>query len=115
MPEVKKDINKTSGRQESGLGMLFRIFWFFLGNLILIILLVWILETVDKSIGLKDLFYFITVFLLLAVRYFDITFLNGLTAKGDPASISHWYRYAIALTAIAALLWVIVHVAKYFL
>jgi hypothetical protein len=115
MPEVKKDVNQTISAQESGLGMLFRIFWMFLGNVILLIFLVWIFENENKSLGIKDVIYWVIVCLLIITRYIDIKKLGGLTITGSSASMSVWYRYAVFIAILAGLLWGLAHITKYIL
>ncbi len=115
MSESKKDVNQTISAQESGLGMLFRIFWMFLGNVILLILLIWIFENENKSLGIKDLFYWAIVCLLIIARYFDIKKLGGLTVTGSPASMPVWSRYAVIIVILAGLLWGLAHISGYFL
>lgn len=114
MSEAKKDLNQTISAQESGLGMLFRIFWMFLGNVILLIFLIWIFENENKSLGIKDMIYWIIVCLLIIARYIDIKKLGGLTVTGSPASMSIWYRYTVFMAILAGLLWGIVYLIKYF-
>ena len=114
MSEVKKDTNQANSAQESGLGMLVRIFWMMFGNLILILLLVGIFYSEKRSLSLKDYIYWVIVILLIITRYVDIKYLGGLTAKGSPASISVWYRYAIVLVIGSGSLWGLAHITKYF-
>lgn len=114
MPEVRKDTNQASVAQEKGIGILFRLFWMAIGNIILLILLFGIFESEKKSLGLIDCFYWLIAILLLIIRYADIKYLGGLTASGSPALMSHWYRYAVVLLIIAGLLWGLAHITKYF-
>src|SRR4030042_5257305 len=105
MSEVKKDISQTNSKQESGLGMLFRLFWMMAGNLITFILLIGIFLSENRALGIKDCIYWAMIVLLIITRNVDIKYLGGLTATGSPASISVWYRYAAVLTIGAGLLW----------
>lgn len=114
MSEVKKGSNQTSDSQESGIGILFRLFWMAIGNAILFLFLIGIFESEKRSLGLKDCIYWVIVILLLITRYVDIKYLGGLTARGSPALVSHWYRYAAVLIICAGLLWGLAHITKYF-
>jgi hypothetical protein len=49
---------------------------------------------------------------MIIVRFLDIKFLDGQTAAGQPASIKHWLRYAIALVVISAVIWATAHLFK---
>jgi hypothetical protein len=44
---------------------------------------------------------------LIGGRYIDITCFKGETAHGEPANLSHWRRYAIAVLFVSAALWVL--------
>jgi hypothetical protein len=45
------------------------------------------------------------VFACIAVRYLDVSRLNGLTATGKPASLVDWRRYSLILLLVALVLW----------
>jgi hypothetical protein len=114
MSEIKKDINQTNNAQESGLGILLRIFWMMIGNVILFLFLVGIYESEKRALSLKDGIYWVIVILLIIIRYLDIKYLGGSTARGFPASMSHWYRYVAGLIICAGLLWGLAHITRYF-
>ena len=90
----------------SGLGLLCRLFWFFIGNIILLILAIKIAFPGTKSIAF-DIFYWITTFCLILTRYFDIRFFKGQTAYSEPATMVHWKRYSIFIVLISVGLFVI--------
>ena len=67
------------------------------------------------SLGLKDVIYWIIVLSLIAIRYFDIKYLRGLTASRlSAATIADWYRYAAGLIICSGLIWGTAHIIKYF-
>lgn len=112
MSEVKKVVNQTNSKQESGLGILLRLFWMMAGNLLAFITLIGIFQSESSTLDAKDLIYWALIILLVITRYIDIKFLGGLTASGYPASISAWYRYASVLFIVAGLLWGLARFSK---
>ncbi len=114
MPELKKEIYSENSKQGSGLCILLRIFWMVFGNLILFLIAFTIYEDKKAVLNLRDGIYWIIVLLLIIVRYIDIKYLDGLTAMGSPASMSHWYRYVVGLVICTGLLWGLAHLLNYF-
>jgi len=92
-------------------GCLTRLFWMLIGNAILLITLVQIFQS--EKFGTLDIIYWLTVIIILAVRYIDIRYLDGKTIDDQPATISHWYRYAVDLIALCLALWGGSYVIKY--
>lgn len=114
MAEIKKTISPTSDKQGGMLSLLLRVFWMLLGNIILFLIAFGIYDSGKKGLGLKDAFYWIILILLMLARFIDIKFLDGLTVRGSPASMSHWYRHIITLIICAGLLWGLAHIANHF-
>ncbi len=103
---------RTGGTRTAG--CLVRLFWFFFGNVILLITASFIARHRDRFLSLADLIYWATVACIMAARYVDIKRLNGLTAAGQPASMSHWRRYVLLVSVLALALWGAAHaVAKF--
>jgi hypothetical protein len=102
--------------QESGLGTFARIFWILIGNAVLLFMALAIFQRHAPffSFAAIDLAYWITVLLLVVIRYCDIKYLGGLTTKDEPATIVHWRKYVMFLLLIAAGLWLLVHAASLF-
>lgn len=93
----------------TGVGCLARFFWFVGGNVILVVSAKYILQHHDSFLSLWDAVFWVTTFSLIAVRYLDVTRLNGQTAAGGPANIGHWRRYALLLLAGAIVAWLAAH------
>jgi hypothetical protein len=94
--------------QQGGLGTFARIFWALVGNAVVFFVALGIYQ---RHTGLTSLdwAYWITVLLLIVVRYCDIKYLGGLTAKDEPATMAHWRKYAMFLLLIAAGIWLLAH------
>jgi hypothetical protein len=88
---------------------LVRLFWFLVGNVILIISAFRIFQHRGGFLSPWDAVFWGTVILLLAVRHFDITRLHGQTFAGTPASLAHWRRYALVLLVLSAAAWAASH------
>jgi hypothetical protein len=84
-----------------------RIIWLLVGNAALLLLSILITE--ENGFSGFDIAFWVIVIGLIALRYFDITQLNGLTGDGEPATLQHWQRYAFLLILIAGVGWILAH------
>ena len=101
-------------KQKNEAGCLARLFWMLIGNAALFGSAYFILDNRGGSWSTADWFFGGTVVLLIAVRYLDITHLDGETALGKPATMAHWWRYVIVLLAAALAVWCVAHSAAWF-
>lgn len=111
-PELRtgeRDVAARSG----GVGILARIYWMFAGNAALAVVAALIASS-GATLSWRDLAYGAIASSLVAVRYADVTVLGGTTADGTAATRAHWRRYAVALSAVCAAVWVLAHVAARF-
>ncbi len=46
------------------------------------------------------------------VRWIDVTRLNGMTIEGEPATMTDWRRYSVAVLAVTAGLWLLASVVS---
>jgi len=99
--------------QGTGLGILARLWWMFIGNIVLAFSLLFIAESRDGFFHTADGVFWITVISLVLVRYADIKYLHGATATGTPASMRNWTRYAAGLIVISILAWALAHAVNY--
>ena len=119
MAENKKTSNQNNNVkvnvQVGGLSLLLRLFWMFIGNIVLFLIAVGILMGENRPLGLRDGIYWITVLLMIAIRYIDIKYLKGVTASGlSLATMTDWYRHATGLIICSGLIWGIAHTIKHF-
>jgi hypothetical protein len=105
--------NQPIDKQRGILAILTRPFWMFFGNFALMICAIHILMGESKSTKTTDIIFWCAVAAMLAVRFLDIKFLDGQTATGEPATLSHWRKYAIALAVISAAIWSAAHMAAH--
>lgn len=84
-----------------------RLTWMLGGNVALFLLAFSIMKR--RAFSVLDGLFWATVAGLILVRYLDVAKLQGKTADGEPASMRHWLRYAVALLAAAAALWGLSH------
>jgi uncharacterized membrane-anchored protein len=101
-------------KYDSATGCLARLFWMMVGNFIVLFCAYSIFQNDAGFFGLADLLYWAVVGSLLAVRYADIRYLQGMTADGEPATMAHWRRYAVAVVLIFTGLWFAVHAVALF-
>ncbi|MCE5185896.1 MAG: hypothetical protein LLF76_07205 [Planctomycetaceae bacterium] len=102
------DVHNQDQAEDSLLGLFARFFWSLLGNLILFVLLAEIFRS-QKTLTYLDLAYWVTVFLVVTVRYLDIKYLKGVTYEGLPATMSHWKKYVKFYVLVLAALWLLAH------
>lgn len=100
---------QTPVPQNSSAGCLIRLFWMGAGNIILFLCVTYIFHNRVRGLELVDLGYWLTVVAMVAARWVDIRSYNGDTVTGEPATLSHWRRYAVRLVAGALVAWLVVH------
>jgi hypothetical protein len=93
----------------SVIGLLLRLFWMFLGNIALGVSILMVLAERETVFSVADIIYGISLPLLVAARYLEITRYKGTTAEGEPATISHWKRYTVALLVFSIGAWSLCH------
>jgi hypothetical protein len=96
--------NKTGA-----LGLLIRLIWMFLGIVTMLILAMLIVKNGYPFLSPIDLAYAAVLGAALIARYVDIQYFHGSTSEGAPATMTHWKRYAILLTAVAVIGWLAAH------
>ena len=95
--------------QSSATGCLLRLFWMGIGNIILFFCLTYIFHNRVRGLALADLGYWLTVVAMVAVRWVDIHSYHGDTVTGEPATMTHWRKYALLLPSGALVVWIIIH------
>jgi hypothetical protein len=105
--------NNDEQTYEPPAGCLLRIFWMLLGNALLAGCALVVVQNRSSFFGIADAAYWATVASLLAARYVDIRHFRGTTAEGEPATMAHWRRYAVAVALVSACLWAVVHAIAY--
>ncbi|OHB55089.1 MAG: hypothetical protein A2Y07_05490 [Planctomycetes bacterium GWF2_50_10] len=96
-------------KQSRGRAVLGRLYWMFLGNILLIATAISIYNN-PKGIGWADAFYLFIISSLIYIRYTDIKHWGGLTSTGEPASMRDWRNYSVLLVIIAMAVLITAHV-----
>jgi len=104
---------QTPVPQDSHAGCLVHLFWMFGGNAILILCVFYIIHNSVRGLTLIDLGYWLTVVAMVATRWVDIRSYHGDTATGEPATFSHWRKYAVRLAIGALVVWIIIHLLTF--
>lgn len=103
--------DQTGVEYSSQAGCLARLYWMFLGNALLFILLAYLIQKHPEFPSLLDVGYLLTLASLVGVRYLDIRHLNGETGDGNaPATMSDWRKYALFLVTGCAAVWLALRV-----
>jgi hypothetical protein len=104
--------NQTTDKQRGVLAILARLFWMFFGNFVLMVCAANIFMGESSSTRTSDIIFWCVVPAMIIVRFLDIKFLDGQTTTGEPATLSHWRKYAIVLAVISAVIWAVAHLFK---
>ncbi|MBI5495822.1 MAG: hypothetical protein HY904_12430 [Deltaproteobacteria bacterium] len=87
-------------------GCLLRIIWMFLGNLALAGAAAAVfLAPAGTRYSLADLSFVLAAGGLAFVRYADIAYFHGTTARGEPATLKDWWGYVRVLAVVTVVLW----------
>jgi hypothetical protein len=97
-----------------GLGCLVRFAWVIVGHAAILLSLVWLFQNKPAGFTIVDLIFWGAVAFCIGLRFIDVSRLKGLTATGQPASMTDWRRYALIIGVGALVLWSAVHGAAYF-
>lgn len=99
-----RDQNGQPRRSPSARSVLARLYWMLFGHFPIAITAAHAIAVPEFPARI-DALYWTSVAALVGVRYWDVTRLGGETAEGDPATIRHWRRFALRVTAAALMLW----------
>lgn len=97
------------------MGLLLRIYWLMFGNLFLVLGVVFIFKNKFHPLFLNDILYWCSAIGLILARYFDIRNFNGETGSCEPATMAHFKKYAVIVSAISVLAWIAAHIIKFYL
>ena len=103
---VSSNQSDESDDTQRGLGTILRTYWTLIGNVTLGILAIGISHR-HSGINSLDVFYLITVVLLIAVRYCDIKYFTGSSDKR--ATMAEWRKYVLRLLLITGGMWLAAH------
>lgn len=87
------------------LGLLMRAWWMFAGNAALFVVLAMMAIERNDLPSLLDAVFVGLVASLVAARFTDIRYLEGLTPEGARATMGHFRRYAVRLMAGSSAGW----------
>ncbi len=99
---------KDPADRHAARGCLLRVYWMLLGNAFVALFAYGIVQK-GGALTAMDIFYWRGADSLVITRYVDIRFLAGTTAEEEPATMKHWQRYSLRVTAAFGILWLIVH------
>ncbi len=89
---------------------LIRLYWMIVGNALLFFCALSIAQGTSSLLAPVDALFWVLVGSLLTTRYVDIRYFNGMTDRGDAATMADFKRYAVLLGFIAIGLWIGAHV-----
>jgi hypothetical protein len=105
-PSVSSNQSDESDDTQRGLGTTLRIYWTLISNVAIGILAIGISHR-HSGINSLDVFYLITVVLLIAVRYCDIKYFTGSSDKRE--TMADWRKYVLLLLLITGGMWLAAH------
>jgi len=110
---MSKETSQPIEKYDSIFGLLIRIFWMLLGNAILLISTIFIIQGESWKFHTADVVFWVIVAALLLARYLDIKFFGDSASTGAPASMVHWRKYAAILLICSIVVWILSHAANY--
>jgi hypothetical protein len=93
----------NSKQQAHPLAAVVRVLWLVVGNLALVVLIVFIVRR--ETFSVLDLLYWLTFVSVVLARFLDIRYLGGTTLGGAPATLADWRRHAALLLAVVGSTW----------
>jgi hypothetical protein len=84
-----------------------RVVWIMVGNFVLLILMVLIVQ--KGTFSFLDIVFWTVVAAVLLVRYADIRWLKGLGQDAQPATMKDWANHVRLLLLIAGGAWAVAH------
>lgn len=94
-----------TANDQPGIGYVVRLYWMLFGNVALFFASLNVVAS--ERLGRADVIYGALTLSLLLARWVDITKLNGMTTRAQPATRADLRRYAIGLLGCALLGWII--------
>jgi hypothetical protein len=94
---------------------LIRLYWFLIGNVLLVILAVITGSQSKKAILFPSVMYWAVVVSLMVTRYIDIRYGKDSTADGQPFTLRHWVRYSVFILILSSGMWGVAILAAYFI
>ncbi len=110
-PDQGPQTPPDAGSKGGCLSIIVRLSWVFGGIIVLIYCAVFIAR--EKHPGTTDLIFWLTLAAIVLLRFVDIRFLQGETLDNKPATITHWRRYALKISAAAAVLYAVAKLIAY--
>lgn len=92
-------------------GCLIRLYWMFLGNAILFILLASLLQNRPRFPSFLDAGCLLVLVSLIAARYIDIRRFNGANGENSaPATMADWRKYTLLLVTGCVAVWLAIRI-----
>ncbi|MBK7948430.1 MAG: hypothetical protein IPK00_06725 [Deltaproteobacteria bacterium] len=104
-----ENVEQDRKSRKSGLAIVVRVYWMFLGYIPMVASVASILEATDFP-SAADFAFWTSVLSIALARFYDVTRLNGTTAEGGPATLADWRRHAAWLLGIATIVWAAIRI-----
>lgn len=103
----RSDLNSAGERESyvSGAGCAVRLSWLIVGPVVVAVAVAVLASQEDISAIGGSSVYWGAVLAMLVLRYVDVAKYDGLTAEGEPASMTHFRRYALRVGVTSAMLY----------
>jgi len=93
----------------SVLSIIVRIYWFALGYFFTLYSVKRIFSFKAQFFSTGDILYWLSIIMIIGVRFIDVKFLHGDTAEGIPATMKDFFIYSGSLIIISLMLWFGIH------
>lgn len=92
----------------SALGCLLRLFWMAIGNAVLLLVGVQLIQ-LDQHLSGLDAAFWLILLLTVGARFIDIRYFAGTDGFGVPSTFADWRRHAIKMVSLAGIVWLAMH------
>ena len=106
---MNKASSSDSAESSGFLGLLLRLVWMALGNIVLFLMLIYIGRKEGFGLTVHDGIFWVMAAAMVAARYLDIARFKGSTSYGEPATMRDFRKYALLLALASLSLWAAAH------
>jgi hypothetical protein len=92
-------------RKTDALSLPVRLYWFIYGYIFTLYSINEIFQEKGLFFSKGDFLYWLSILMLVVMRFIDVKFLHGDTADGNPATIKDFFQYSIMLFVISLVIW----------
>jgi hypothetical protein len=103
-PEARNVVRREQEAEPLGAGCAVRLAWLVAGPLAVAFSAAMLARHETSNPWVVGAVFWGAVVTMVALRYWDVTQLDGRTSNGEPATLAHFKRYSLTVAAVSAAL-----------